>query len=60
FRESFPALASQHKLALVPFMLEGIAARRELFQDDQIHPTAAAQAAILENIWKGLRPMLGK
>jgi len=31
-----------------------------MFQADYLHPTAAAQPAILENVWKALRPLLGK
>jgi acyl-CoA thioesterase-1 len=58
FEQSYAELARRHKAALVPFLLEGIAERRDLFQSDNIHPTAAAQPVILENVWKVLRPLL--
>ena len=58
FERSFLELAKEFKLALVPFLLDGIADRRELLQPDNIHPTAAAQAVILETIWKQLAPLL--
>jgi acyl-CoA thioesterase-1 len=45
-------------VALVPFLLQGIAERRELFQPDQLHPTAAAQPIILDNVWPALEPLL--
>jgi acyl-CoA thioesterase-1 len=58
FEASFAALAKRHKTALVPFLLEGFAERPDLFQPDQIHPTAAAQPLMEERIWKALRPLL--
>ena len=58
FERSFAELAKEFKLALVPFLLDGIADRRELFQPDNIHPVAAAQPAIFETVWKQLAPLL--
>lgn len=60
FRELYPALARQERVALVPFLLEGIAEHPELFQADQMHPTAAAQSRILDNVWPSLEPVLRK
>jgi len=58
FRELYPKLAKQARVALVPFLLAGVAERRELFQPDQLHPTAAAQPIILDNVWPTLEPLL--
>ena len=58
FREMYPGLAKQHKLTLVPFLLEGIALQRELFQADGLHPTAAAQLRIVENVLPGIETAL--
>lgn len=58
FQNMYRDLAARYKLALVPFMLEGFAERREYFQPDGVHPTAQAQKMILENIWKELQPLL--
>lgn len=58
FEQSYAVLARRHKAALVPFLLEGVAERRELFQADNIHPVAEAQPIILDNVWKVLRPLL--
>ena len=58
FESAFADVARRHKLPLVPFLLEGVADRRELMLPDNIHPTAAAQPVILETVWKGLRPLL--
>jgi acyl-CoA thioesterase-1 len=59
FESAFAELAARHKSALVPFLMEGFAEKPELFQPDQIHPTAAAQPLMEERIWKALRPLLG-
>ena len=58
FERAFGELAKQHHVALVPFMLEGFAEKREYFQTDRIHPNADAQPLILDRIWQGLKPLL--
>ena len=58
FSEAYGRLAKQYRVALLPFLLEGVADRRELFQSDNIHPTAAAQTILLENVWQALAPLL--
>ena len=58
FREVYPELAKSDRVALVPFLLEGVAGREELNQDDMIHPTAAGQRRVAENIWEVLRGVL--
>jgi acyl-CoA thioesterase-1 len=58
FAAAFTELARSRKTALVPFLLEGVAEDLNLFQPDRIHPTAAAQARLLDNVWTALRPLL--
>ncbi len=58
FEGVFVAVGKRHRVPLVPYILQGIGDRRELMQDDNIHPTAAAQPRILENIWPKLEPLL--
>jgi acyl-CoA thioesterase-1 len=60
FTDSYPALAQRYKLPLLPFLLDGVAGKPELTQDDGLHPTAAAQAQVLDNVWKVLSPELTK
>ena len=60
FFNAFAALARENKVPLVPFLLEGFADTLELFQADRIHPTAEAQARMLENVWPTLRPLLAE
>lgn len=58
FAEIYVDLAREYKTALAPFLLEGMAEQRELFQSDNLHPTAQAQPIILDTIWKALAPLL--
>jgi acyl-CoA thioesterase-1 len=60
FRALYPAVAAKLKVKLVPFLLEGFADKPELFQPDQMHPTAAAQPLIADTAWKTLEPVLRK
>jgi acyl-CoA thioesterase-1 len=60
FRRTFGDVAASRKLPPVPFLLEGFAEKREYFQADGVHPNAAAQPMMLDTVWKGLRPLLGK
>jgi acyl-CoA thioesterase-1 len=41
-------------------MLENIAAKPKLIQDDGLHPNALGQPMILENIWQELKVLLKK
>jgi acyl-CoA thioesterase-1 len=58
FSAVYPELARRNELALVPFLLEGVAGRPAMNQPDGIHPTAAGQRMIAETVWKGLEPLL--
>lgn len=55
FRAAFARVAQRHGATLVPFLLEGFALRRELFQADGVHPTAAAQPLILQTMWPAIQ-----
>lgn len=58
FKASFPDLAQKNKLALVPFLLEGVATHSDLIQSDGLHPTAEAQPIILNNVRPHLATLL--
>ena len=58
FSASYAILAKQHKIKLVPFLLDGVAGKPSLIQDDGLHPVAAVQPALLNNVWKLLGKML--
>ena len=59
FGAMFPAVAKARKAALVPYFFEGFGDDLAYFQADRIHPTAAAQERLLDNVWPTLKPMLG-
>ena len=59
FHAIYQDLARSQQVALVPFLLEGIALNPELMQADGLHPRANAQPRILENVWPHLKPLLG-
>jgi acyl-CoA thioesterase-1 len=54
----YAELAQLHGVALVPFLLEGVALDPALMQADRVHPNAAAQDIILDNVWQALKPLL--
>jgi acyl-CoA thioesterase-1 len=58
-RAIYADLARSQRTGLVPFLLQGIALDPTLMQPDGLHPTAAAQARVVGNIWPALAPMLG-
>jgi acyl-CoA thioesterase-1 len=63
FQAIFGKVAEQTKAALVPFLLAGIADAPDaatLFQADRMHPVAAAQPRVLDNVWPELRKLLPK
>jgi acyl-CoA thioesterase-1 len=60
FAAAYPAIAEQHHLPLVPFLLQDVALDPHLMQDDGLHPNAAGEPKVLENVWPHLKPLLGK
>jgi acyl-CoA thioesterase-1 len=60
FNQTYTQLSKKHRISLVPFMLENVAAKPELIQEDGLHPNALGQAIILKNIWPQLQTLLKK
>ncbi|MBD3898149.1 arylesterase [Halomonas sp. ML-15] len=58
FTGIYHGLAEEYDVALVPFLLEGVALEEGLMQSDGIHPTADAQPIILDNVWPKLERWL--
>ncbi|NHW01358.1 arylesterase [Stutzerimonas degradans] len=58
FAQVYHELADERDVALVPFVLEGVAGEPGMMQGDGVHPTASAQAQLLENVWPALAPLL--
>jgi acyl-CoA thioesterase-1 len=58
FSGVFPDVARRTGSALVPFLLDGVAADPRLNQADGVHPNAAGHRAIAEHIWPHLVALL--
>jgi acyl-CoA thioesterase-1 len=58
FKEVFPAIAKENKLAFVPFLLEGVGGVARLNQGDGVHPTAAGHRILADNVWAILKEQL--
>ncbi len=60
FQRAFVDVAKAHRVAFVPFFLQGIATQPALMQADGLHPNVRGQALLLANAWRALGPMLRK
>lgn len=58
FRAVYQQLAQQYQIPLLPFLLVGLTDDLKNFQEDQVHPTAAAQPHIRDTVWTWLQPQL--
>ncbi len=57
FGKMFGELAAKNGAALVPYLLEGVAGDPSLNLADGIHPNAAGQKILAENVWRVLEPI---
>lgn len=58
FTRAFGEVGKASKVPVVPFFLAAIATDPKSFQDDGIHPLAAAQPKMLDAVWPTLQPLL--
>lgn len=58
FRGMFPAVAREEGIALVPFILEGVAGVPELNQGDGIHPNETGARKVADNLFRSILPVL--
>ena len=58
FYKLYEKIAHKHKLAYVPFMLDGVALDKSLMQEDGLHPNEEGQPLVLQNILPSLQPIL--
>jgi acyl-CoA thioesterase I len=57
FGQMFADLARKNGAALIPYLLEGVAGNPSLNLPDGIHPNAAGQKILAENVWRALEPV---
>ena len=60
FEGMYKALAANSKYPFMPFVLEGVYNQAGMMQPDGIHPTVKGAAAVANNVFKYLQPLLSK
>ena len=60
FAALFADVAKQNDVPLVPYLFEGFGDDLAQFQEDRIHPKAAAEPRILDNVWPALSRLLAR
>jgi acyl-CoA thioesterase I len=60
FDAMYTNLAKHYQLPLLPFLLEGVATKPNLMQQDGLHPTAAGTRIVVQNVLHTLQPLLRK
>jgi len=58
FHAIYPAVAKEKGIPLLPFLLDGVAGRRELNQSDGMHPNLKGEHIVADHLWKALEPLL--
>ncbi len=56
FKKLYQQLANEEQIELLPFFLEGVATKPELFQADRLHPNVKAQSTLFKNVWGSMAP----
>jgi acyl-CoA thioesterase I len=60
FVQMYKDLSTQHRVPLLPFLLESVALDSSRMQDDGLHPNALGEPAVLDTLWPQLAPLLKK
>lgn len=58
FAKQYQQLATDFNIALVPFLLNGIAGETGMMQADGIHPTQNAQPIMMKSVWLAIKPLM--
>jgi acyl-CoA thioesterase-1 len=61
FAQTYTTVAHTAKVALVPFLLKGVADGPDavrMFQNDRIHPLAQAHPRMLNNVWPTVKKLI--
>jgi len=57
FGQIYADLAAKNNVAFIPYLLEGVGGDPLLNQPDRVHPNAAGQKTLAENVWRVLEPI---
>ncbi|MGE8560365.1 MAG: arylesterase [Acinetobacter sp.] len=58
FEKNYQTVSQQYKVKLMPFFLEGVAGKKDLMQQDLVHPNAKAQSILLNNAYPYIKGAL--
>ncbi|HEX3895014.1 MAG TPA: arylesterase [Rudaea sp.] len=58
-RDMYRDAVKKFNVPLVPFLLDGVALDSKLMQDDGLHPLAAGEPKVLENVWPAVAAVIG-
>jgi acyl-CoA thioesterase-1 len=58
FEDLYKELASKYKITLIPFLLAGVGGNPGLMQQDGLHPTAAGNRKVADNVMAVIEPLL--
>ena len=58
FNAIYTDVARRDSVALIPFLLDGVAGRQDLNLGDGIHPNERGQRIVAQNVWRVLEPIL--
>ena len=57
FGQIYADVAAKNNATLIPYFLEGVGGDPNLNQPDRVHPNAAGQKILAENVWRVLEPI---
>lgn len=57
FAQIYADLATKNNAPLIPYLLEGVGGDPSLNQPDHVHPNAAGQKIVADNVWRVLEPI---
>jgi acyl-CoA thioesterase I len=57
FGKLYADVAAKNNATLIPYFLEGVGGDPNLNQPDRVHPNAAGQKILADNVWKVLEPI---
>jgi acyl-CoA thioesterase-1 len=60
FHAIYPEVAKKENVALLPFLLGGVAGIPRLNQPDGVHPNLTGEGIVADNVWKALKPLVAQ
>jgi acyl-CoA thioesterase I len=60
FGAIYSDVAKRENVVLIPFLLEGVAGISRYNQPDGIHPNAAGERIVADNVWRSLEPVIAQ